>query len=75
MLCCAGVYRWYVGDRISQTGPGGPIFIAAMATFAGALLNASRKKFLAGVCLGVAVGSLIFVGMMCLGVFSGWHGS
>ena len=75
-FCAVAAYHLAVGDRISQTGPGGPLLIAGAATAGGYLLHFSGdKRFLAGTCLGVAVGALLFLATLCLGVFSRWHGS
>ena len=75
-FCAGAAYRIAAGDRISQTGPGGPLLIAGVATAVGYAMHfRADKRFLAGACLGVAVGALLFLVTLCLGVFSGWHGS
>lgn len=76
MFCGVAAYHLAVGNRISQAGPGGPLLVAAAATIVGYLLQfRADRRFLAGVCLGVAIGSFLFMATLCLGVFSGWHGS
>ncbi len=75
-FCGGAAYRIAAGDRVSQSGPGGPLLLAAAGTIVGYVLHFSgERRFLAGVCLGIATGSPLFLATLCLGVFNGWHGS
>jgi len=75
-FCVVALYHLAVGDRISQTGPGAPLLISFLATAIGYALHfRPDRRFIAGACMGIAVGSLLFIATLCLGVFSGWHGS
>ena len=75
-FCGVEAYHLAVGDRIGQTGPGVPLLIAGVMTAVGYATHLhGGRRFFAGVCLGLATGALLFIATLCLGVFSGWHGS